>query len=208
MTVTGPVISDADQLLGAVADGAVTFNPSSANDVERLLCWVGRNTAPWLLYRLRDRVDPELLPVLVPSAWQMAEWPTRVLRSDRWRHLWQLSGYVHNGRWVDRPTMPVRLYRGTDARHRYGWSWTAERATAEWFAARKLWVLLGHQPGAVWTALVPPMAMLATITDGREPEIVVDPKLLREARVEIEPVAELEAVPARRSHRPSPPVEA
>jgi hypothetical protein len=54
-------------------------------------------------------------------------------------------------------------------------AWTSDRATAERFSTGGL---RGREPGRVWTAVVPPGALLAQISGRSESEYVVDPENL------------------------------
>jgi hypothetical protein len=169
----GPIILDPGELLLAVAGGAATIE--CEDDARTALTLVGRNAAPQVLYELHidlGVIDHGWLPGLICDAWSAAEWPMRVLYRVKWRQLWaDCGGFVVNGVLAPRPSSPVRLFRGADHRHRHGWSWTPDRSVAQWFADR----VVHATPGLVWTALVPPEAMLVTITDHRpgEPEVVV-----------------------------------
>jgi hypothetical protein len=169
------IILDADELLYAVAIGEVEI--TTADDVITAMSRVGRNPAPRVLLELFDlgEVDYAWMPQLVPDAWSGAEWPLQMLPRADWHRLWDAcGGFVVDGVRAPRrrPRKPRRLYRGADADHRDGWSWTPDPAVAGWFADREI----HRRRGRVWTALVPPAAMLAVITDQRpgEPEVVVD----------------------------------
>jgi hypothetical protein len=169
------VILDADELIYAVAIGEVEI--AAVEDVIIAMCWVRRNPAPRVLLELFDmgEVDYAWMPQLVPDAWSGGEWPLEMLPRADWLLLWDAcGGFMINGVRAPRrrPSKPRGLYRGADKAHRDGFSWTPDPAVAGWFADR----VIHRRRGRVWTALVPPAAMLAVITDERagEPEVVVD----------------------------------
>lgn len=140
--------------------------------LQRALTRVGRDHGPRVLATMEDTVGlpPRWASVLVPSVWSGVEHPLEALNRDTWRRLFDLAGYTHDGKRWGRPRKTRPLYRGADEAHRDGWSWSDDRAVAEWFAHRK-------PGGRVWVAQVEPSRLLARITTERpgESEYVVDP---------------------------------
>lgn len=137
--------------------------------VEDALSWAGRNRGPAIVWELHDAglLHPRDAQRLVPQVWQMVEFPMVALDRDDWADLFAFcGGYLHNGVRRGRPRLARTLYRGAHPEHRDGWSWTDDRALAQWFADDRL-----RRPGGqLWTATVEPARLLARITNVRDGE--------------------------------------
>ncbi len=146
----------------------------SAEDIEIAGCRIGRSWYPALVMSLYDEglLTSVAAAQVVPSAWNAVEFPSLALRYDDWRALFDLAGYTVEGKAAERPSTPIRLWRGAIPEHRTGWSWTDDRDLAQWFADRP------HNSGrgAVWRLDAEPGRLLARIREQRpgESEYVVD----------------------------------
>lgn len=160
-----PFTTDPDELVQRLASSDPTLD-----DVETALSRAGRDHGPYLLWRLHEfgLLYPSDAASLVPDVWSAVEHPLDALTRDEWAELFHVAGYTYNGQRRARPRLPRVLYRGADAAHRDGWSWTDDRRLAHWFADRR-------PGGRVWTATVEPGRLLARITTVRagESEYVV-----------------------------------
>ena len=145
--------------------------------IDAVLLRAGRNFGPAIILGLYEEglLSRQDAGHLVPYVWAMAEFPLRQLDPDSWRALFAFAGYTIDGVRRARPRNPRRLYRGAARGYRDGWSWTENRAVAQWFVDRyqEVW----H--GRLWTVVAPPERVLAKLTGrskncGREPEWVVD----------------------------------
>lgn len=168
-----PLIFDFDALISAFL--AEKIEPTAEN-IETAACRLGRNYYPALVWTLDLEGllwgDDTVAQQVVPSAWSAAEFPMLQLEPAEWRELFDLAGYTVEGRPAPRPESALTLYRGALPAHRDGWSWTDDRALAQWFADRP------HNAGKgrVWVASVTPDRLLARISEQRdgESEYVVD----------------------------------
>lgn len=98
-------------------------------------------------------------------AWISARRPTLVMKWEAWKALYRRIGYTVDGAAAPRPTRPVRMWRGAHRNYRINQSWTTDRGLAAAFA---------QGPGrGLWTALVEPDRMLATLAEA-EPQTIVD----------------------------------
>ena len=69
---------------------------------------------------------------------------------------------------------PITVYRGYgNAASAMGWSWTTDRAKAEWFARRS-----GSKRPGVTTGEIDKVNVVAYLTQRKESEIVADPKCI------------------------------
>ena len=114
--------------------------------------------------------------IAVADAWVGAEWPTSAVDGDLaiWETIFEWAvdgdGYLNDDGTVTSPTtLPesITLYRGATPERATGLSWTANRATAEWFATR-----LG-QAGRVYEITISPESVLAVFHGRSEAEYVV-----------------------------------
>jgi hypothetical protein len=122
-------------------------------------------------------VTPETVAAVIGNVWQFS-YPNGP-GPDGWVHMFRLAGYTHNCRPAERPSGPLRLYRGAPAEERCGLSWTPVRWVAEHYAHHQG----GFGPvgdrsmhGAVWWADVEPDRLLACSIVTNEIEYVVDPE--------------------------------
>lgn len=155
--------------------------PLSADAVMDAAAYAGRKHGPEILLGLwiRDAIAPDVLAAVIGSVWSAAEYPQPSLTALYWRELFHAAGFTVDGKPANRPTEPVRLYRGSPYKYRRRWSWTASREAAEKFA---LGALRGRVPGQVWTVLAPPLSLLCINgpeTARDEHEYVVDTRGLK-----------------------------
>ena len=94
--------------------------------------------------------------------------------------LWAEVGYYSDSE-VPKPTKDILVYRGAEEWE--GLSWTTRVTTAAWFANR----FRTAEPPVVWQAVAPPEAVLATINQRNEHEVVVDPWQLTTVEEEVWP---------------------
>lgn len=150
-----------------------TGTPADLDVVRVMLSRVGRVHGPALLEALVEsyglRVD--VLAQVIGDVWSDAEYPDRALPHDTWREYFSIAGYTVDGKRQDRPTDPIRLYRGSVPERRADWSWTDNRQIAERYASGDFYHRL---PGQVWAADVAPWRLLARNTGRSEDEYVVE----------------------------------
>ncbi len=120
------------------------------------------------------RVPAQVMTAVIGPAWSTAEYPQMTLPAGDWLAMFALAGYTVDGVPVERPVAPLVLWRGSHKARRRRWSWTVDRAVAERFAG-----LGSRETGTVWTAVVPPEALLAHLTDRDESEYVVNTRGLK-----------------------------
>jgi hypothetical protein len=114
-------------------------------------------------------VTRAMAAALVGRAWAQHNNKTNVMDWDQWRAWFEHAGYSVNGVPARRPLRPVRLYRGGP--HPEGWHWSSSVAVA-----------VAHARGRhLWSAMVPPAALLCVVPFGPGDEHAVDPELLGEA---------------------------
>jgi hypothetical protein len=103
-------------------------------------------------------------------AWAFAQYPQDATTDDEWRQLFEVSGYLLNHTRSERPTEPLRLYRGSTEEFRGRWSWTSDPALAQAFAdgSRK------RPSGRVWTVCPPRDRLLSCYAAREGPEHIVD----------------------------------
>lgn len=146
--------------------------PLTMEELESATSWVGRVPSPLLmlvLHRLGLLSDEAYR--LTGSVWCDAEFPSQALTEDEWSVLFERAGYCVDGVPSQRPTAPLRLWRGSVEERRLDWSWTDDIEVARQFAAGGL---LGRAKGHVWTALVEPYRLLARNNYRNEGEFVVN----------------------------------
>ena len=144
----------------------------TADELMTAVAYVDRNAGPSLLWKVvmeSNRLRSDALPEAVPSVWSSAEFPEQYLDTWDWGELFSEAGFTIDYKPAERPTEPVRLYRGSNEDHREGMAWTSDRERAAWFASRPTW----PTPGKVWTALVEPDRLLAIVHDRDEAEHIV-----------------------------------
>lgn len=164
-----PVMTEpADALLWASRQ----TGPLSVETTETLLNRVGRIPAPVLFHGLwrRGYLTAEATR-LVGQVWSMAEYPDSALGHETWRRMFADAGFTSEGEIAERPTRPVRLYRGSIADRRADWSWTDDLSVAQKYAAGGL---AGRPPSQVWSVVAPPQHLLAWNDGRKESEYVVD----------------------------------
>ena len=124
--------------------------------------------APGLLWSLAHDLPPDVVGALTLPVFDWAEEPMRRLKPAQWRELFKIAGYrelddarIRSGHLAtpgQRPTKPVRLYRGARRMGRRGMSWTPSERVAEIFAEAS--TALTGEAASIYTALVPPEKIL------------------------------------------------
>lgn len=110
-------------------------------EVEAAAARLDRNAYPALvagLYYELWMLTPTVAAHVVSQAWLMCEFPSRQVDRGDWRELFDYAGFTVDGVRAPRrrPRKPRRLYRGAAPEHMDGWSWTEDRAQAQWFTDR------------------------------------------------------------------------
>lgn len=123
-------------------------------------------------------LDPEDRPKAIAWAWKETSlgeaWGTSLrpylqdLRGDGSAGSQLLTD---EGKWISRPTKPLRLYRGASEKDAEGRSWTDDLAVAELFTSGPQ----GRPTGVVNVATVAPVHLLMRLRGRKESEWVVDP---------------------------------
>ena len=154
--------------------------PISTDEANALLSLWGSHQRSGALIRLWGNVAEIDRPAMLAEWWPQLDF-TWAYRSDL------LGMFVECG-WIGteaRPTDPVVLYRGVAVRsHRRGLSWTTnEKMAANFAAAYRNARSAGTLEGYVFTATVPPDAIVAHLTDRREDEYVVNYSLMPRVRL-------------------------
>jgi hypothetical protein len=154
--------------------------PIGAEDFDTLLLQAGRAHVPYLVATAwaEDIITVSTLQAVIGWAWSGPEYPDEALDTDEWRYLFDSAGFTVDGKPAERPTEPIRLYRGTAYPYRCRWSWTTDLSVAERFANR--WDFVeGRLPGRIFTMLAPPDFLLCQNNGRQEMEYVVDTRDLK-----------------------------
>jgi len=150
----------------------------TAQEWKRVALIDGRNGYPQLLWAAYSAgaLAPGAIAELAPDAWSMPEYPQEWLTARQWRALFDAAGFTVDGEPAERPTTPVRVWRGAYPWKRRWWSWTTSCERAERFANR-----LPPPGGQVWATLAPPGALFAMIGESHrgEAEVVLDSRGLK-----------------------------
>ncbi len=128
-----------------------------------------------ITYGLQD--DPKLLAQLTRRVWHGSE---NVWQHPRlWPRLWARIGMSEEDRIALAPLPdPLPIFRGVaDPGHWRGLSWTLDRDKAAYFATRF------GEDGFVVSGTTNKDDVWAYITERREEEIVVSPKMVRDVRL-------------------------
>ena len=123
-------------------------------------------------------IEPAEFAILLGDAWTMARFPANTPSCRRaWTEIFTYAGFVSDsGRF--KPTDPLTVYRGSDARRRVGMAWTTNWRTARWYAER--WKGYANvRQASVWTATVAPEQVLAMFDEQSESEVVLDTSRLK-----------------------------
>jgi len=146
-----------------------------------LTCKWGRNDGPWLLdlWMAEAQIFSDgFLSDVLADIWCAAENPESGVPRATWRKWFQMAAY-------QKPSGPLKVYRGATAHHRLGMSWTLSKKQATWFAQRYTAATSGR-PTHVYGAIADPDAVLCLVDEacsdgGRdEQEVVISPRRLRE----------------------------
>lgn len=150
------------QALAAIKEGE--------NDWEALTDRVGRDYLPEIFEAVQHRLTGSAYIAALIDSWTGPDSPEAKLPLEHWVEYFRQAGFTHDGEVAQLPSEPVFLFRGS--RFHFGMSWTATPSVAESFAKRN--------GGSVWTAQVPPQALLAYINHSREgeDEYVIDPSFV------------------------------
>ncbi|CAN5888085.1 hypothetical protein BH10ACT9_BH10ACT9_35500 [soil metagenome] len=115
----------------------------------------------------------ELRSYLLP-VWGQCQSPHAYLSDDKWREMFDATGFTHNGQPATPPTEVV-LYRAAPKEWRECWSWTTHLQVAQVF---QQW----HHTdtSSIWTITAPADALLAAWSNWQLPsfgatEYVADP---------------------------------
>ena len=137
----------------------------------RLIHRLGRNDLPDVLMLHWHDLEPEELAYAISDAWSAAEYPEQYHRTTDWKMLMRHVGYTVDGVPADRPSRPLRLWRGATLEGSRGMAWSTSRETAEWFRDRLNYFGLDWR---LWTAEVTPRRMLMACNDRDEHEVVIN----------------------------------
>ncbi len=132
------------------------------------------------------RLPQEHLNRLLSAAWNAAEWPAQLAKAGDLDELnivemFREAGFVTDTSGTERPTEPLRIYRGCTEFGTEGFSWSTEPEVARKFAKRDGWLSRDEDEFGVpviVTAVIDPEHILAMFPsdDGRkEREVVIDP---------------------------------
>lgn len=151
--------------------------------IDNVLTWMMRlssEDAPRFAEELIGamRMPSEVRTTILANAWSRPHFPENILASYEWIQLFDEVGFAVDGKPAPAPTEPLTLFRGATEAGKEGMSWTTDRAVAERFASG----MVMREPGQVWTATVPPHALLANINGREEAEWVVQPDNLGDVR--------------------------
>jgi hypothetical protein len=163
------------------------------------------DAVPRLVYErwLKGEIPQERLAIVIWDAWVHNKAPERGLGQRAWLRLFEATGFLvasetgrnpkgrrgvnHFPHVETKPKAPLPLWRGASLTRARGMSWSVHRDCAATFAHGA--AEFGVEAG-IFRAVVPPVAMLASLGDEREQEIVVNPNRLR-GRIVLD-----EAIPA------------
>ncbi len=167
------------------------------DDFEEQAARLGREAGPTLLHErwTSGVMQASTLAAVIGAVWSMAEFPDdpaqdRSLPHEAWRDLFNAAGFTVGGRTIERPSEPLRVYRGAISGRRRLWSWTTDPQVAQAFTVNthRRYVMDGRPVRSeVWTTLAPAMSLLAINTADNtrdESEVVVDTHALRIVRYE------------------------
>ena len=143
-----------------------------SDDRSAALAFVGKDAAPLALFMWWSdgEVDRESLRSLLPGVWAGVEFPRRVLSPARWLELFAAAGFLGERQ----PPEPLTLYRGALPGYARGMAWTTSQKRAVWYADR--WALTTGRKAFVYTVDAPHDAILATIPERKESDVIVDPR--------------------------------
>lgn len=135
--------------------------------------------APPYLWRVWDGLSSEDRKRLLRLTWMMTRWPRCKLGTRSWLAMFRATGYLSPDVDLglgDYPSGPMKLFRGHDEAHLRGMSWTNNFNVAARFARANR---ACRPPTFVFVVTVPPHAVLATIPERGEGEVVINPNCLR-----------------------------
>lgn len=146
--------------------------------VERFMSTVladGRNSGPEKLYDawLDRALSNEVLTIVTPRVWSLAEYPQDALDEDCWEGIFGDVEYTVDGS-AAKPPDSITLFRGCAPELSGRWSWTSNRAVALKFADG----MYGRLPGIVHVAEVPGYRLRFFDNSRNESEYVIDTESL------------------------------
>jgi hypothetical protein len=155
-------------------------------DVEKIPIEIQLQTSPegpHILYEAfaSGRVPLEKLRDLVMSAWcyHCLSAPEEVIGSDKWVQMFRTTGLIVVPSWLNAPTGPETVYRGTHAAGCRGMSWTVSCTGAGYYRDGRL--KRGHDSAHIYRTSAPVEAVLALWKQGADSvEYVLDPSRLGE----------------------------
>lgn len=132
------------------------------------------------------RLPQEHLNRLLSDAWNAAEWPAQLAKASDLNdrqivEMFREAGFVTDTSSTERPTQPLRIYRGCTEFGTEGFSWSTEPEVARKFAKREGWFGRDEDeygaPVIVTTVIDPEYVLAVFPSDDsrREREVVVDP---------------------------------
>lgn len=117
------------------------------------------------------RIPPDELPELIWFVWVKTDEPTRTLGEAAWMSIFKTAGFFSWPATRERPLAPMTIYRDATAdrlRHMY---WAENLEVARTLGRRHV----SHAPAAVYSATIPPEAVLAFLERrGEGTTVVVD----------------------------------
>lgn len=149
-------------------DEFVTAHPTWSRLTDRL----GRNDLPGVLMRNWFELEPAELAYAISMSWSAAEYPERLEVAKDWKAIMRHAGFIVDGALAERPSGPVRLWRGATPEGMRGMAWSTSRETAEWFRDRLISPF--GLDGRLWTAEVTPTRLLMACSDRDENELVIN----------------------------------
>lgn len=171
-------ISDVSASEDACVAALMRADQLDAEDVFALSCRAGRNSYPWLLLLARGKIDDDTIAACVGDAWSMPDAPMSKITKADWLYLFGRAGYTVDGVRCERPSEPLKLYRGAPHKYRRRWSWTVDLEQARRFA------VCHHDVDAVvWQTVAPPESLLCAVgfsdNSRQEREYIIDTRGLQ-----------------------------
>jgi hypothetical protein len=169
-----------------------------------MLGLAGRNAGPHLLdFAWASQViSPDTVTRVTSHVWSGVEYPQDWVTRASWIDLFSTAGFTIDGHLAERPTEPVKLWRGCVPRLRRRMSWTSDLEMARKFA---FGMLRGREEGAVYETAAPPYALFCINHISRkESEYVINTRGLKisecEAKIPIRVQAGKFSLPTEDAH--------
>jgi hypothetical protein len=150
--------------VGGARKSSSTFD---LDQFRKMLGLAGRNVGPGLLLDAWTShvILPTTVTAVISDVWSGAEYPQDSLTRVDWLDLFEVAGFTVDGRPAERPTEPVKLWRGCVPPLRRRMSWTSDRELAEKYATG---MLRGRPKGVVHETIAPPDSLLCVNHSSRE----------------------------------------